>query len=25
MLSHLEIKGIIFNQGGKFYLSKWKF
>jgi DNA processing protein len=22
MLSHLEIKGIIFNQGGKFYLSK---
>jgi hypothetical protein len=24
MLSHLEIKGIIFNQGGKFYLSKWK-
>jgi DNA processing protein len=21
-LSHLEIKGIIFNQGGKFYLSK---
>jgi hypothetical protein len=25
MLSYLEIKGIIFNQGGKFYLSKWKF
>jgi len=22
MLSHLEIKGVIFNQGGKFYLSK---
>lgn len=25
LLSHLEIKGIIFNQGGKFYLSKWNF
>jgi predicted transcriptional regulator len=22
MLSHLEIKGVIFNQGGKFYLAK---
>ena len=22
IITHLEIKGIIFNQGGKFYLSK---